>query len=65
MGELKFKTPVKNVKISKELVVAVLDDRIYVYQLVDLAMKDAIETCENPDGICALNLKVLACPEKN
>ena len=45
--------------------VAVLDDRIYVYQLVDLAMKDAIETCENPDGICALNLKVLACPEKN
>lgn len=28
-------------------------------------MKDAIETFENPDGICALNQKVLACPDKN
>jgi len=26
LGELKFKTPVKNVKMSKELIVTVLDD---------------------------------------
>jgi WD repeat-containing protein 45 len=63
-GELKFKTPVKNVKMSKLLIAAVLEDRIYVYQLVDLTMKDAIETAPNPDGICVLNDKVLACPDK-
>jgi len=50
--------------MSKELIAAVLEDRIYVYQLVDLAMKDAIETAPNLDGICVLNNKVLACPDK-
>jgi hypothetical protein len=50
--------------MSKELLVVILDDWIYVYQVVDLQMKDAIETIDNPDGICALNLKVLACPDK-
>lgn len=50
--------------MSKELIVAILEDRIYVYQMADLGMKDAIETAPNPDGICELNQKVLACPDK-
>ena len=62
LGELKFKTQVKAVKLSKTLVAAVLEDRIYVYQLCDLTMKDAIETVANPNGICVLNNNVLACP---
>ena len=50
------------VKLSKSLVAAVLEDWIYVYQLSDLSMKDAIETVPNPHGICVLNNSVLACP---
>lgn len=50
--------------MSRELLAVVLEDRIYVYQFVDLLMKDAIETDPNPQGICVLNNKVLACPDR-
>lgn len=45
-----------------------LENRIYVYNFADLRLIDAIDTCFNPKGICALsadpNLSVLATPEK-
>lgn len=50
-------------------VVVVLDNRIYVYNFADLRLIDAIDTCYNPKGICALspdpNISVLATPDKN
>lgn len=50
-------------------VVVVLENRIYVYNFNDLRLIDAIDTCFNPKGICALSsdpsLSVLATPEKN
>ena len=51
IGELKFKTPVKAVKMNKESIAVVLQDRIYVYELKNLKMKDAIETYDNPEGL--------------
>jgi WD40 repeat protein len=46
----------------------VLDNRIYVYNFADLRLIDAIDTCQNPKGICALssdpNISVLATPDK-
>lgn len=46
-----------------------LENRIYVYNFNDLRLIDAIDTCFNPKGICALSsdssLSVLATPEKN
>jgi WD repeat-containing protein 45 len=46
----------------------VLENRIYVYNFADLRLIDAIDTCFNPKGICALsadqNLSVLATPDK-
>ena len=50
--------------MSRESIAVVLEDRIYVYQLVDLVMKDAIETAPNPDGICVLKNQVLICPDQ-
>lgn len=68
IGELKFKTPVKGVKMNKETIAVVLQDRIYVYEFSNLKIRDAIETYDNPDGICCLSSKkdtnVLACPDK-
>lgn len=33
----------------------VLESRVYVYNFADLRLIDAIDTCSNPKGLCALN----------
>jgi hypothetical protein len=49
-------------------VVVVLENRIYVYNFADLRLIDAIDTCNNPRGLCALNpdsnYAVLATPDR-
>ena len=78
IGELSFKSFVKAVKLRKDKyaliihymfrVVVVLETRIYVYNFADLRLIDAIDTCFNPKGICALspdpNISILATPDK-
>lgn len=32
-----------------------LENRVYVYNFADLRLIDAIDTCNNPKGLCALN----------
>ena len=68
MGELKFKTAVKAVKMNKETIAVVLQDRIYVYEFKSLKIKEAIETYDNPNGLWCLSAKkdtnVLVCPDK-
>lgn len=68
IGELKFKTAVKGVRMNKENIAVILQDRIYVYEFSNLKIRDAIETYDNEDGICCLSSKkdtsVLACPDK-
>ncbi len=48
-------------------VVVVLENRIYVYNFMDLKLVDAINTSYNAKGLCALspdaNRTVLACPD--
>ena len=67
IGELSFKPQVKAVKVHKERIVIVLEQRIYVYQFSDLKLLDAIETCHNPQGLCDITSKgaiIVACPDK-
>lgn len=67
IGELSFKTNVKAVKLRKERIVVVLEQRIYVYQISDLKLLDAIDTFSNPQGLCALSSReaaILVCPDK-
>jgi WD repeat-containing protein 45 len=48
-------------------VVVILEVRIYVYHFSDLKLVDAIDTCPNPKGLCALSPKdttILVCPDK-
>lgn len=69
IGELKFKSEVRGVKMNKETIAVILEDRIYVYEFSNLKIRDAIETYKNPEGICCLSSKketnVLVCPDKN
>ncbi len=67
IGELSFKSNVKAVKLRKERVVVILEQRIYVYQISDLKLLDAIDTYSNPQGLCALSPKeaiILVAPDK-
>jgi len=69
IGELSFKTYVRAVKLTKDKIVVVLENRTYIYNFDDLRLIDAIETCVNPKGLVALNPDpdnaVLATPDQN
>ncbi len=54
IGELAFRSDVKNVKLRRDRVVVVLTNKLYVYNFADLNLLDHIETVDNPLGLCAL-----------
>lgn len=68
IGELSFKDTVRAVRLRKDKVVVVLETRIYVYNFSDLKLIDAIETIENPKGLCSISYgpekTYLSCLEK-
>ena len=45
-----------------------LENRVYVYNFADLRLIDAIDTCLNPKGLCALSAdpsqSILVTPDK-
>jgi WD40 repeat protein len=68
IGELSFRSAVKAVKLRRDRIVVVLEQKIYGYNFRDLKLVDRIETVKNPFGLCALcptqSNTVLACPGK-
>ncbi len=36
-------------------IVVVIENKVFVHNFVDLKLIDAIETCPNPRGLCAIN----------
>lgn len=66
-GELSFRQNVLNVKLRKDAIAVALRDRVYVYHLADLSLRDKIYTADNPHGLLCLSTHVqpemvLACP---
>jgi WD repeat-containing protein 45 len=57
-----------NVKLRKDRVVVVLEQKIYVYNFQHLDLADSFLTCKNPLGLVSLSSKeqacVLACPDE-
>jgi hypothetical protein len=66
IGELSFRQIVLSVKLRKDAIAVALRDRVYVYHLADLSLRDKIYTSDNPHGILCLSTQiqdmVLACP---
>lgn len=58
IGELSFRSEVRNVKLRRDRVVVVLQNKVYVYNFADLNLLDHLETVDNPRGtyISALTL---------
>jgi WD repeat-containing protein 45 len=66
VGELSFRQVVLATKLRKETIAVALRDRVYVYHLADLSLRDKIYTADNPHGLLCLSTQiqdmVLACP---
>lgn len=54
-GELNFKTDVLNVKLRKDRVVVVLEEKLYVYNFQNLECSDSWLTWKNPLGLASLS----------
>mmetsp|Transcript_9456 Transcript_9456/g.26502 ORF Transcript_9456/g.26502 Transcript_9456/m.26502 type:complete len:340 (+) Transcript_9456:202-1221(+) len=66
IAELEFRSNVKSLRLRKDSVVVVLEQKVYVYNFSDLQLVNQIETSPNPLGIVALSPNegniVLSCP---
>ncbi|GAM29229.1 hypothetical protein SAMD00019534_124050 [Acytostelium subglobosum LB1] len=65
IAKLEFKSEVKAVKLRRDRIVVVLENKVYVYNFADLQLVHQLETTNNPKGICAVcpgAANVLACP---
>ncbi|XP_020212010.1 autophagy-related protein 18a [Cajanus cajan] len=66
IGELSFRAAVRGVRLRSDRIVVVVEQKIFVYNLVDLKLVHQIETFLNPKGLCAVShlsdSLVLACP---
>ncbi|XP_068337792.1 autophagy-related protein 18a-like [Pyrus communis] len=66
IGELSFRSVVRSVRLRRDRIVVVLEQKIFVYNFADLKLLHQIETIANPKGLCAVSQVVgslvLVCP---
>ncbi|GKU86812.1 hypothetical protein SLEP1_g1287 [Rubroshorea leprosula] len=66
IGELAFRSEVRSVRLRRDRIVVVLEQKIFVYNFADLKLLHQIETIANPKGLCAVSQGagslVLVCP---
>ncbi|EPS71387.1 hypothetical protein M569_03367, partial [Genlisea aurea] len=66
IGELSFRSDVRGVRLRRDRIVVVLEQKIFVYNFTDLKLLHQIETIANPKGLCEISHVVgpfvLVCP---
>ncbi|MBA0802540.1 hypothetical protein Gohar_012823, partial [Gossypium harknessii] len=66
IGELSFRSEVRSVRLRRDRIVVVLEQKIFVYNFADLKLLHQIETIANAKGLCAVSQGVgslvLVCP---
>ncbi|XP_068663188.1 autophagy-related protein 18a-like [Aristolochia californica] len=66
IGELSFRSEVRAVRLRRDRIIVVLEQKIFVYNFADLKLLHQIETIPNPKGLCAVSQVsgslVLVCP---
>jgi len=55
IAELEFRSEVKAVKLRRDRIVVVLENKVYIYNFADLQLLHQIETFSNPRGLCSLS----------
>ncbi|KAJ7977534.1 Autophagy-related protein like [Quillaja saponaria] len=66
IGELSFRAAVRGVRLRRDRIFVVLEQKVFVYNFADLKLLHQIETIANPKGLCAVsqmvNYPVFVCP---
>lgn len=66
IGELSFRAAVRGVRLRRDRIIVVVEQKIFVYNFADLKLLHQIETIANPKGLCSVShvseSLVLACP---
>ena len=66
IAELSFRTTVRAVKLRRDLIVVVIESKVYLYRFSDLVLIDHLETVSNSKGLACLSSgqerAILACP---
>lgn len=67
ISEMRFMSKVRNVKMKRDKIFVVCDDKIYVFNFNTLELLDTLETCYNGKGIISISIKgntIVAYPDK-
>ncbi|XP_022147929.1 autophagy-related protein 18a [Momordica charantia] len=66
IGELSFRSVVRGVRLQRDRIIVILEQKVFVYNFADLKLLHQIETIANPKGLCAVSQLstslVLVCP---
>lgn len=66
LGQITFRTAVCAIKLRRDRIIAILENRLFVYNINTLKLLDRIETSKNSRGACDVTILqsnfVLACP---
>ncbi|KAK4774692.1 hypothetical protein SAY86_009627 [Trapa natans] len=66
IGELSFRSEVRSVRLRRDRIVVVLEQKVFLYNFADLKLLHQIETIANPKGLCVVSQTVeslvLVCP---
>lgn len=62
IAELEFKSEVTGVKLTKELILAMIADKAYLYNFNDLHLLKTFDTCLNNRGVGVLVKNIVAVP---
>ena len=67
ISEMRFMSSVKNVKMKKDRIFAVTEDKIYVFNFNTLELFDTLETKNNTKGIISISIigNIIAYPDKD
>ncbi|GAB2220253.1 hypothetical protein Droror1_Dr00007897 [Drosera rotundifolia] len=55
IGELSFRSEVRGVRLRRDRIVVVLEQKVFVYNFADLKLLHQIETVSNSKGLCAVS----------
>ncbi|ERN16994.1 hypothetical protein AMTRI_Chr02g264970 [Amborella trichopoda] len=55
IGELSFRSEVRAVRLRRDKIIVILEQKIFVYNFFDLQLIHQIETIANPKGLCEVS----------
>ena len=65
IAELEYDSPVRAVKLKRDIIVVVVDTNVFVYDFRNLNLRQTFKTCPNPKGLITISSsekKVIAYP---